>query len=113
MFLWNLYPKRLALAMFEPEHVSKAIEKWLPDFIDDLLTGADRDVDAIYMASKKIKELNMQLHSYKHGAMAFKEYTNKLREQLLIHELERVRTQKSGLELKIRNIVKKLGASEN
>tara|TARA_Y100001963_G_C6708172_1_gene412937 strand:+ start:189 stop:488 length:300 start_codon:yes stop_codon:yes gene_type:complete len=99
--------------MFEPEHVSQAIDKWLSDFIDDLLSGADRDVDAIYMASKKIAELKKELHSYQHGAMAFKDYTNKLREQLLMHELERVRTQKSGLELKIRNIIKKLGTSEN
>tara|TARA_B100001564_G_C20207148_1_gene475519 strand:- start:272 stop:571 length:300 start_codon:yes stop_codon:yes gene_type:complete len=99
--------------MFEREHVSQAIEKWLPEFMDEFLTGDDRDVDAIYMASKKIEELKQELNSHKHGALAFKEFTGKIREQLLMDEVERLRTQKSRLELKVLNIIKKLGTSEN
>ena len=105
--------------MFSEEDVHHAANRWLHEFTDELLDGPDRTVDAIYSASKEIELLRQQLTaatsatSLNSGAILFKDYANKLREELIMNELDRVRAQRNVLQTKLMSIIKNVGTSEN
>tara|TARA_R110000823_G_scaffold29105_1_gene84608 strand:+ start:201 stop:518 length:318 start_codon:yes stop_codon:yes gene_type:complete len=105
--------------MFSEEDVHIAANKWLYEFTDELLVGPDRTVDAIHSVSKEIERLREQLtsavdsSSLSNGAILFKDYANKLREELIMNELDNVREHRNILETRLMNIIKNLGTSEN
>ena len=105
--------------MFSEEDVHHAANRWLHEFTDELLSGPDRTVDAIYSAAKEIELLREQLtaaadtSSLSNGAILFKDYANKLREGLIMDELDKVRAQRNFLQTKLMNIIKNVGTSEN
>jgi len=110
--------------MFSEEDVHHAANRWLHEFTDELLVGPDRTVDAIYSAAKEIELLREKLKAVtedyqdgvtglSNGAILFKEYANKLREELIMNELDRVRAHRNLLQTKLMSIIKNVGTSEN
>ncbi len=99
---------------FSYKDLEDAVDVWLKDFCDPLLSGPDLIADAMYSASLEIKRLKKENEILRYNQYnSFEKYAHQVNQDLLCNEIDKLKVQRNALQHHILNFYRSLGASEN
>ena len=90
---------------FSYKDLEDAVDVWLKDFCDPLLSGPDLIADAMYSASLAIKRLKKENETLRYNQYnSFEKYAHQINQDLLCNEIDKLKAQRNALQQYIINL---------
>ena len=99
---------------FSYEDLEDAVDVWLKDFCDPMLSGPDLIADAIYSASLAIRRFKKENETLRNRQYSnFEKYAHQINHDLLCNEIDKLKAHRNALQHYIISFRRNLGTSEN
>tara|TARA_Y100001963_G_scaffold159549_1_gene263701 strand:+ start:1457 stop:1765 length:309 start_codon:yes stop_codon:yes gene_type:complete len=90
---------------FSYKDLEDAVDVWLKDFCDPMLSGPDLIADAIYSASLAIRRFKKENEVLKYNQYnSFEKYAHQINQDLLCNEIDKLKAQRNALQQYIINL---------